>query len=646
MQPSALFRPLPLAAAVAFALLLGACSSDDDSSTETQALPVAPAGLGYEDSADAPSVTAYVDAGATNASTSCTATLDTNAGVRVLKGMLDIWTPYTQAVDVTALAASGSCAAVAASGWDGLTGTVKNQSVHDANIAYVANVTSSRTTAQALAAYMDDRRQKGFSVSDGMGPLTSIWRAGTQQTSSIAEVDPNSAVTKVDDSGNNLGSTSSDLGLAVAFIGSGNITDGSTTPAKYFYKYPRPWRWSSSVSVVPALESAKSSTPATDGGFNSGHTAEAWRDVLPMAYLFPQRYQELISRAMELGENRILAGMHSPLDVMGGRIQATAVVAYGLNKNTADYKAAAYNQVQNYLMAQTGASDFNALATIAHTAKTSDSSSVDYDRFADYASNKTTYRQRLTYGFSQINAAGQAPTVPKGAEVLLETRQPYLTAAQRRVVLKTTQIDSGYPLGNDEEGWGRLNLFAAADGYGAFNGDVTVAMDASLGGFNAKDSWKNDISGSGKLVKQGSGALTLSGTNSFSGGTEIQAGTVVGDSASAFGSGSVYNSAGTVVVGSSASLAIAGGYTQLGGATLQLNLDTSGRGRLSVGGKLYLQGGTLHITFPGSYQPAVGDTIQVISAGSVYGKFSTITVDGFTATAIYGSRSVSVRLDS
>ena len=40
-----------------------------------------------------------------------------------------------------------------------------------------------------------------------------------------------------------------------------NIADGSTEPAKRFYKYARPWRWSSSVVVVPALMPARSSTP-------------------------------------------------------------------------------------------------------------------------------------------------------------------------------------------------------------------------------------------------------------------------------------------------------------------------------------------------------------------------------------------------
>ena len=56
----------------------------------------------------------------------------------------------------------------------------------------------------------------------------------------------------MNDAGNNLGIGSAGnprLGLAVDFVA--NIADGSTEPAKRFYKYARPWRWSSNVIVVP-----------------------------------------------------------------------------------------------------------------------------------------------------------------------------------------------------------------------------------------------------------------------------------------------------------------------------------------------------------------------------------------------------------
>ena len=635
-----------------FTLLgLGACGGSSDADL---VIPAEPAGLGSAETAEVPvGVQAYVDAGASNQRNNpCMVTLETNAGVRVLKDFLTVWEPLTRKVDAgVTLAAAGGCDAVTASLWSGIPGTspdgsVSSSALHNANIDYVKTVTASRTSAQALAAYMDDRRGKGFSVSDGMGPLTSIWRTGTAQTSTItAPADPNVAVTKVDEAGNNLGSTTSALGEAVAFIDSGNIVDGSTEPAKRFFKYARPYRWSSDVSVVPALESAKSSTPATDGGFPSGHTAEAWRDVLPMAYLFPQRYQELITRAMEMGENRILAGMHSPLDVMGGRVQATAVVAYSLNKTTRD-KAATYQLVQNYLMAQTGTNDFNQLLAKAKTPVTSDTGSVDYDRFADHASNKRFFTEKLTYGLPKIAANdGKAPTVPKGAEVLIETRLPYLTAEQRRVVLKTTQIDSGYPLASDEEGWGRLDLFTAADGYGAFNGDVTVTMDASLGGFHAQDVWRNDIEGRGKLSKLGTGALRLAGSNSYTGGTVVSAGTLAADTVNALGQGSVFVKGGTLENAAPGVLAVTGAYTQTQGE-LKLVMRAANQGTLQVSGTATLAGGSLAVAFSG-FAPRVGDTLEVISAGKVAGKFSSVKVVGFSKiTPIYSATGVRIRLDA
>lgn len=657
MQHLAHHRLAALPAALFSVFLLGACggSGNDDSPAETLSAPAAPAALGFVDQADAPTgVLAYIDTGATNQRNNpCQVTLESNAGVRVLKGFLDLWEPLTRKVDAgVTLAAANGCAAVTASTWSGVPGTapdgtVTHSALHTANIDYVKKVTQSRTPAQAMAAYMDDRRAKGFSVSDGMGPLTSIWRSGTGQTSSIvAPADPNAAVSPaVNDSGNNLGDkTSSALAQAVTFIDSGNIVDGSTEPAKRFYKYARPYRWSSDVSVVPSLESAKSSTPATDGGFPSGHTAEAWRDALPMAYLFPQRYQELITRAMEMGENRILAGMHSPLDVMGGRIQATAVVAYSLNKTSMD-KAATYKQVQDYLMAQTGTSDFNALLAKARTPVTTDTSNVNYDRFSDYAANKLYFTQRLSYALPQIAAnAGRAPSVPKGAEVLLETRLPYLTAAQRRVVLKTTQIDSGHPLANDEEGWGRLNLFAAADGYGAFNGDVTITMDANQGGFHAEDSFRNDIVGAGRLSKRGSGTLNLSGANTWSGGTLVEAGSLVGLSTSAFGKGDLYLSGGKVKVSAADSLLVGGKFTQLAGTTLELVIGAGNRGRLQVADRVTVMGGSLQLSLAPGYTPKAGDTLTLISAGSLAGRFDSISLNGYTLTPTYTGNTLQVRI--
>lgn len=67
----------------------------------------------------------------------------------------------------------------------------------------------------------------------------------------------------------------------------------------------------------------------------------------------------------------------------------------------------------------------------------------------------------MTYGFTQTSQSGQAAVVPTGAESLLATTFPSLTASQRRAVLAATEIDSGYPLDSSSNGWQRLDLAAA-----------------------------------------------------------------------------------------------------------------------------------------------------------------------------------------
>ncbi|MBR7518477.1 autotransporter-associated beta strand repeat-containing protein, partial [Mycobacterium tuberculosis] len=83
--------------------------------------------------------------------------------------------------------------------------------------------------------------------------------------------------------------------------------------------------------------------------------------------------------------------------------------------------------------------------------------------------------------------------------------------------------------------WGRLDLFAAADGYGALDGAVVVTMDAAAGGFSARDTWRNAIAGAGQLVKRGSGELRLAAANRWTGGTRLEGGTLTALSGSALG---------------------------------------------------------------------------------------------------------------
>jgi autotransporter-associated beta strand protein len=319
-------------------------------------------------------------------------------------------------------------------------------------------------------------------------------------------------------------------------------------------------------------------------------------------------------------------------------VQAQAIAAANLLAAGATTRSAALTQAHSTLikLTSTTASTFPAYAV---------SGTLANDRFADYATNKANYLRRMTYGLPQIGATTAPAVVPKGAEVLLESRLPYLDDAQRRVVLKTTAIASGYPVLDDAEGWGRLNLFSAAEGYGAFTGNVVLNMDASKGGVHAADRWRNDIAGSGKLVKQGSGSLKLGGKNSWTGGTQVDGGTLEAISSTAFGSGDVYVAGGaTVISNAPAPLVVGGKFTQLAGATLELRLGAAQQGRMTVTGALTIGGGTLRISFQDGVKPAVGDTLSVVNAASLKGKFDTITVDGFTVTPTYTATGLQLRL--
>ncbi len=93
---------------------------------------------------------------------------------------------------------------------------------------------------------------------------------------------------------------------------------------------------------------------------------------------------------------------------------------------------------------------------------------------------------------------------------------------------------------------------------------------------------ENTLSGSGSLVKTGTGELTLSGGNDYSGGTTIIGGTLTADHADSLGTGAVANS----------------GVLQVGEGELENTLSGSGSlvktgtGDLTLGGENSYSGAT------------------------------------------------------
>lgn len=524
----------------------------------------------------------YVDQSGTNQDNEAHMSVTSNASIGLLSGYLDLWTPGSE--------------------W--YNGTKKNATILDENIKKAYEIAGARTEAQSQAAYDDEFNNQNYSMLSGLGEYEEAFVKGTGLTDDKKKWSPNAESELYD--------------VADLIDLMRQRTAASTNSSKGFYKYPRPYRWNNETGevvmtgfvetqVVPSIATDKklaAKDAASDGGFPSGHTNAASISAYALAYAVPEKFDELLMRAADLGNNRIVAGMHSPLDVMGGHMTSKAVAASAIYNDT-DVTAKAYKTAQEKL-----AKDFTIETATA-------------DTYAKYKENAALYKHYLTYDFEQINDKNVEMKVPKGAEGLLETRLPYLSDEERRYVIYTTGLESGYPLLDDAEGWGRVNLYTAANGYGALVKDTTVTMDASKGGYNAKDNWMNDISGTGALTKKGTGELVLAGTNSYAGGTNVEEGTMTITNKAAFGNGSVTNNS-IVDEEVAGAVSIADDYTQGENATLKLTVD-SASDVLNITDAAKFDG-NLEITFAKDYTPAANT--KLITAKSVSGKFDKVTING------------------
>ncbi|MEU5892381.1 phosphatase PAP2 family protein [Streptomyces sp. NPDC047461] len=600
--------------------------------------------LGAADAKAATGAAAFVDDYTTN--TTANLTPETNAVVRILGGFAEIWK-------------TGDA-------WN--TGTPLIPEITRANVRYSVLVTSRRTEEQAREAFVTDRQHQSYSVITGLGPLAELYKAGALAVTAVTSAPEGTPPGKISDSvpadapagsANGAGSTTSELGKVAELVNTVRGPFASSNPAKFAYQYPRPWRlnddsevvdtgrtdefgfpvYDSDVVVVAQLLRQRGEDAATDGGFPSGHTNALHLAALAYAYAVPERFQEMVTRAFEASHDRIVSGMHSALDVLGGRIMATALAAAALaDPKNAELKAAARRQAAAYFQAKTGTTA-DTLFAYAH------SSGVDTDPYADRDDNACLVEPKLTYVLTRRGRSTPL-TVPKGAEVLLETRLPYLDAEQRREVLRTTALPSGYVLLDGFEQWGRLNLFAAADGYGSFDTDVSVALDASAGGFGATDTWRNDIDGDGSLTKRGTGTLTLTGHNRYTGGTVVREGVLSAASAHALGHGDVRVSGGTLRVATKSSVQIHGTYAQES-STLDVTLR-SGRGpALEVTRRAVLGAGSvLSLRLDADKPPVAGSVVRVLGAAGLRGRFDRVELNSDTlrAVPVYTAEGLSVRL--
>ena len=70
----------------------------------------------------------------------------------------------------------------------------------------------------------------------------------------------------------------------------------------------------------------------TNSAYPSGHTAFAFKMANNLGAILPERRSELLSRAAEYGQSRVIVGVHYPTDVVSGREAGTQIAAV-LRKN-------------------------------------------------------------------------------------------------------------------------------------------------------------------------------------------------------------------------------------------------------------------------------------------------------------------------
>ena len=218
--------------------------------------------------------------------------------------------------------------------------------------------------------------------------------------------------------------------------------------------------------------------------FPSGHTTYGYMGSLLLAVLVPDRYQEMVVRGAEYGNDRIIMGAHYAMDVLGGRTLATYDLAHLLAndpaymnrplKNIATMTTTSEPQVpQTIGDFRTTVATARSELTKALEAACGDTIAAcarqDTGRFNAPAMNEAFYATTQTYGLGIAHPETADKVEDVGALApeagnLLTAAFPKLSLEEANRILTETEGPGGGFL-DDGSAFGvysRLNLYAAA----------------------------------------------------------------------------------------------------------------------------------------------------------------------------------------
>ena len=486
------------------------------------------------------------------------------------------------------------------------------------NLTTAISINNNATAAQRAQALIDNTitTDNGVVLSDGLGTkLNAIWRANNSQAANgtTTTFSPNlltllrqmNAISQ-DDSGKAKNFFADGSANGTVFVSNANLALGKTatsnTPivgislpsngvfdvydkayapivqpnrtgdARPFQVNPATIAAFSGVDYFgnPTSNTAIMGTNTANSGsglfanasFPSGHTTFAYTTSLLMAMLVPERYGQMLTRASEYGNSRIVLGVHYPLDIIAGRVLASYDVAQMLNNNPA-YVNATVNGVfgiGNVTTTSNFQTVFNAARTdVRNLLQTGCGTDIATcvasgapDRFSNLAQDKADYTARLTYGLPTLSFT-QAPreAAPAGgpdASILLATVYGGDSAAAKAItpsggmlgslstntinqILVNTETNAIAPFyGTALSYWARLDLVSAATYFQGVTGtlslassdvvttNVTVANGGTLGGTGTVAATTVQSGGALQGGSNGQGTLKINGSLAFQSG--------------------------------------------------------------------------------------------------------------------------------